>query len=349
MKRKCLAVGIILLFVATGIIPATALKVTEKPSLPISNGNILYVGGSGPGNYTKIQDAINDSNNGDTVYVFDDSSPYYENLFVNKSIHLSGENRSTTIIDGRAKGNVVNITADRVTISGFTIQNSSSNGYVGGIMIISDYNTISNNTIIKNPGGGVITKCSMVDIGYNVVLENIITDNGIGVNLDSGYFNNVSYNVISSNGVGIQFDEAFNSTIYGNAIENNSYGIYLTDSGNNIFSRNHISGNKMYGVEIFATTNEKFIQNNFIGNRRQVYFIQPIVTRIYFLWIRHHLPLQRNIWDGNYWERPRVLPYPIPGFVNIWFDFGTGDIPLVDFIQFDLHPAQTPYNIPGMR
>jgi hypothetical protein len=33
-------------------------------------GNILYVGGGGPGNYTKIQDAINNAINGDTIFVF---------------------------------------------------------------------------------------------------------------------------------------------------------------------------------------------------------------------------------------------------------------------------------------
>ena len=83
MKRKCLAVGIILLFVGTCIIPAIAQE-SEKPSQSTSRGNWLYVGGSGPGNYSKIQDAINASSNGDTVFVYDDSSPYLENLIINK-------------------------------------------------------------------------------------------------------------------------------------------------------------------------------------------------------------------------------------------------------------------------
>ena len=39
-------------------------------------GNILYVGGSGPGNYTKIQDALDNATEGDTVYVY--SNTYYE-------------------------------------------------------------------------------------------------------------------------------------------------------------------------------------------------------------------------------------------------------------------------------
>ncbi len=58
MKRKGLAVGIILLFVGTCIIPAIAQDI-EKPSLLTSSGNWLYVGGSGLGNFSTIQSAIN--------------------------------------------------------------------------------------------------------------------------------------------------------------------------------------------------------------------------------------------------------------------------------------------------
>ena len=38
--------------------------------MPISNDNTLYVGGSGEGNYTKIQDAIDDASDGDIVFVY---------------------------------------------------------------------------------------------------------------------------------------------------------------------------------------------------------------------------------------------------------------------------------------
>ena len=52
----------------------------------VASADTLYVGGSGLGNYTSIQDAINDSVDGDTVFVYDEGSPYYENLVVNRSI-----------------------------------------------------------------------------------------------------------------------------------------------------------------------------------------------------------------------------------------------------------------------
>jgi parallel beta-helix repeat protein len=126
MKRKALAVGIILLFIGTSIIPSTAQNI-EKPSLPTSRGDWLYVGGSGPGNYTRIQDAVDNASDGDTVFVYDDSSPYNETITVNKAITLQGENMYTTIIDqGYDNPDYLTIGSNYVTITGFTISNTSS-------------------------------------------------------------------------------------------------------------------------------------------------------------------------------------------------------------------------------
>ena len=67
--RKCLTVGIILLFVGTCLIPVTAKNI-EEPFFPTSSSHWLYVGGSGLENYTTIQSAINAANSGDTVFVY---------------------------------------------------------------------------------------------------------------------------------------------------------------------------------------------------------------------------------------------------------------------------------------
>ena len=57
-----------------------------------SRGNWLYVGGSGPGNYTRIQDAINASSDGDTVFVL--NRIYYE-IYKSGQINYSlGENQT---------------------------------------------------------------------------------------------------------------------------------------------------------------------------------------------------------------------------------------------------------------
>ena len=62
MHKKILTVvGIIILFLGTYITPTVAIDTIEQSLFPTSNGKTLYVGGTGEGNYTSIQDAINDS------------------------------------------------------------------------------------------------------------------------------------------------------------------------------------------------------------------------------------------------------------------------------------------------
>jgi len=117
MKKRYLVIGIVLLFIFMSFASSSAFDNVKKSSTPIFNGNTLYVGGSGPDNYTRIQDAINDADSGDTVFVYDDSSPYYENLFLYKTISLIGEDKNTTIIDGNKYSNVIFVNADMVTIS----------------------------------------------------------------------------------------------------------------------------------------------------------------------------------------------------------------------------------------
>ena len=106
-KNKLVGLFTIILLIGSSLtVPATVIY---RTSLTECYEKTLYVGGSGPGNYTKIQDAIDDAFFGDTVFVYDDSSPYYENLKISKSIELIGENRNTTIIDGNDKQDVVQI------------------------------------------------------------------------------------------------------------------------------------------------------------------------------------------------------------------------------------------------
>ena len=84
--KRILAIGIILLFLGMSLSSSTGFNVKEQ-SNTTSNGKTFYVGGSGPGNYTRIQDAINDSRDGDTVLVY--NGTYYENIIVYKTLNLN--------------------------------------------------------------------------------------------------------------------------------------------------------------------------------------------------------------------------------------------------------------------
>jgi parallel beta-helix repeat protein len=309
------------------------------------NSHTFYVGGSGPGNYTKIQDAIDIASVGDTVFVY--NGTYYENVLVETSIRLVGEEKNTTIIDGIEQGFpdfCVFIEADNVTVTRFTIRNSK----FGGIYVDSDYNIITDNIVLNNLQGIAI----ICELGGNIVTNNLILNNNEsgGLIVISGRNNNISENIISQSGwYGICLEGVEYSNISNNVISGNENGIYAGITFHNIFYRNNISNNKKLGIEIFCTSFDRFIQNTFIGNKRNVYFIQPIILRIKFLRIIRHNSLQPNVWDGNYWDRQRTMPYLILGLTTLWDYLGRiflmNDKYFVDSFQVDWHPAKEPYVI----
>jgi len=81
-------------------IPFASINGSNVSSIKNPNGNILYVGGSGPNNYTSIQSAINDASNGYTIYVYHGN--YNESVVINKSISLIGieQNGKKPVING---------------------------------------------------------------------------------------------------------------------------------------------------------------------------------------------------------------------------------------------------------
>jgi len=235
--KKGVVVAVILLFVSVSVVPSTGTNVVEKKStMPtFYDGNTLYVGGNGTGNYSKIQDAIDDANDGDTVFVYDDSAPYYENVVVNKSINLIGENRDTTVIDGGGSGDVVWVKADWVNISGFTIRNGND-----GIYTDSNCNTITGDNIISNEDDGI----KLRESDFNIITGNNISENrGDGVYITDSYKNNLSLNTINNNNAyGIRLSESLNGSVFKNTILHNRYsGIVIGLSSNIIIEKNAIS------------------------------------------------------------------------------------------------------------
>jgi nitrous oxidase accessory protein NosD len=88
-----------------------------------------------PGDYPAIQEAVDAAAPGDTVFVSSDT--YHENVKINKSLHLIGENKDTTLIDGSAAGSVVWIITDGVEVSGFTLQNSGP-GWPASVLLLQE-------------------------------------------------------------------------------------------------------------------------------------------------------------------------------------------------------------------
>jgi len=349
------------------MISGTVIPISSKSismPQPLTEGTILYVGGSGLGNYTKIQDAIDETNDGDTVFVYDDSSPYYENIVINTTISLVGENKNTTIIDGMENPenqiDVIIIYADGVTVQGFTIQNSSYsdiglfNDLYCGIEIWSDGNTIRGNIIVDNDYGIVLgsfgsNRFTRKYADNNIIEDNSITQNEYGISLLFGYKNVISNNYLSLNNwsMWILF-RGDNTLIEFNTITLNNHGIILNGVKNVTITHNTIVQNEGIGISIEYSKRITVLENNIYENTEDAYF--------YVFSFNFMGECMLNEFDGNYWGDAQQKPVLIPGkmyfvvltgFVLRIQDFLNQNATLfgIPLIKIDRHPAQTPYDI----
>jgi len=68
---KIIGIIVFILLITTATLPAILTIRIEKISPSIfRNGNTLYVGGSGPGNYSNIQDVIDNAGNEESINSF---------------------------------------------------------------------------------------------------------------------------------------------------------------------------------------------------------------------------------------------------------------------------------------
>jgi len=144
-----------------------------------------------PDDYPTIQEAINAANDGDTIYV--KSGTYYENVVVNKSLSLLGENKETTIIDGMGEGDAVHVTANHTLVSNFTMQNSGDWG--GGLHLYEIVNSTVYSNNVKHNALGI-----QLEYSSNAILKNNnMTDNYYNFAVDGRYFEHFIHDVDTSN------------------------------------------------------------------------------------------------------------------------------------------------------
>jgi parallel beta-helix repeat protein len=265
LLKKGFAIVIILLFAAVGIVPSAAQHM-EKPSLQTSKDNWLYVGGSGPGNYTRIQDAINDSNTGDTVYVYDDSSPYYEHVMVQKSITLIGEDKTSTEINGSSLDNsldTVNITGDHVVISGFRITNNHGYYYQAAIKVMGDSATLLNCIIRGNEWIGIY----MVGASFCQISDCELYENLVAIDLVSSRNNTIQNCICHDNDDAITlFQSSDDNYIMNCTCDRNSFDtIHIQQSsGNQIIGC--VCQNGYDGISLPYAPNTKMRNNTMMNN-----------------------------------------------------------------------------------
>jgi parallel beta-helix repeat protein len=178
-----------------------------------------------------IQEAINSANAGDVIFV--QSATYSENVIINKSLSLIGENPLTTFIDGGGQGNVLTISSSNVVVKNFTIQN-------GGFSEL-------------NAGSSIQVGTPVTNVVNASICYNIIKTSYYGLRLFNSNNNKIMYNYIANNSAfGIDFSgNSSSNSVIGNTIVNHPTGIFLQTSILNIFYHNNFINNTH--IQVFAS------------------------------------------------------------------------------------------------
>jgi len=216
------------------------------------DGKTLYVGGSGEGNYTTIQDAVFAANDGDTIFVY--SGVYHESVFISKRIKLIGENKNDTIIEAGLYGFGINVSCSGVKIKNFSIIKASWDS--AAIVLFNSKNcSIESCKIYNNEWTGI----SLVNADENEIKDCEILKNSIGVELLSSNKNIISKCKLYKNGDGFLIGRSNENRIQECNISNNSWGgVELMDAENNAISDCLFYGN---GIIIYGSLIDHFIHN----------------------------------------------------------------------------------------
>jgi parallel beta-helix repeat protein len=329
-------IGIILILLLSSL-SFTTIGTEEVTS------TVIYVDDEGDGDFTSIQDAVDNSSDGCTILVFSGEYEPFRIMNDNPSDDLNGlqikglsyefkEGNDTgkPIIKGRSKINRL-IYLSRVVnciIQGFNI----TFGGEGFLIYDSWNNTIANNTITSCTVGIQLDEFVYPELTTgNIIINNTIKDCYIGIQLEYSIKNIICGNIIlncSEWGVNILGDS--NKINHNLILENGHFSIWGEPHGGGInivnkdciIEYNHFSDN-VYGV--FLYSNKNFIcYNNFIHSTES----HSIFMYSFF-----------NHWRYNFWDDWKGYgPKIINGYLGYFIR--------IKLINFDWHPAREPYNIP---
>jgi parallel beta-helix repeat protein len=211
----------------------------------------------GKGNYSSIQNAINNASKGDTIFVYEGN--YYETLVINKSVKLIGASTEKPVLlyNKKINSRIISVNANNCIIEGFKIiydiNKSENKETVTGIRISSSRNKILNNTILNFKYGIEMTNCD-----NNLISYNTIENNTYGIQAYKVYYNDILNNNFSNNtrnGVYLGYESQHN-LVSSNTFFNNDEAVLLSKNSasfneisNNILIKNKQGINECCGAE----------------------------------------------------------------------------------------------------
>lgn len=349
VKLKVVTGMVLTLLLASWLVTASSIVPTRADS------ECIRV----PEDYPTIQEAIDEANPGDTIIVSE--GMYAEGpIFITKSLTITADGHVE--VDGLGNGSVFTVSADNVTIKGFTVKhsglgwarsgillnrvqdciiegNTATNCSSGISLVFSHRNEVKENTATKNNINGIYVRWS----NWNEIEENNVSDNGVlpasgrGMLLERSNGNVIRRNTANNNfwtGILLMFYNDENMIEENTAI-NNRNGIYLGRSNNNLIVGNVLRQNHWAGIKLRLASNNNLIVGNTITDAyplRGIFIsaeggtvIEPIFEPCEGNLIYHNNLINNRYQVYNYMSNSTWdNEYPSGG--NYWSDYTGSDL-----------------------
>jgi parallel beta-helix repeat protein len=278
-KKKRLILGMlcIILLLTSGNLIAQSIQNSDEYLLlkhgtfrnyPYSiyfTGSVYTVNKMDEASFKSIQSAINNAEEGDTVIV--KPGMYREQIIIDKSIRLIGEDKNTTIIDGGGVDDVVTIIADEILLCGFTIQNGK-NRYNHYAISMKSNNSMIMDTIITDNYNGInllfSSQTTITDIKFH-------NNEGNAMNLYQSSYNMISSNIIHNNDYAMRLSESTNNMVINNQIyHQNMNDITLSHASDNSIISNILTDNILGGINIYHSNGNLLSKNTLVNTEEGI-------------------------------------------------------------------------------
>ncbi|MBN1323761.1 MAG: right-handed parallel beta-helix repeat-containing protein [Methanotrichaceae archaeon] len=217
----------------------------------------LTVDDDGEADHSSIADAIGVAQPGDTILIM--SGIYRECVLLDKPLTIRGLDTGPgrPVLDASGLGSAMTLASDGIVVEGVEVIGGGDRWPEAGIKVKSDKNVLSDNIIRNNDVGIGLENCN-----NNTIEGCDLSENNVGVLVWSGSGNIVRKNRACKNNAGLLFLISDGNFIEDNQLSENCYSIILTEgSQGNTVNWNNISYSIDYGIHI-----DKADLNLIVGN-----------------------------------------------------------------------------------